>query len=79
MSTREKVISHLQILRTWASFAETRDIIFFTSKHFSDMAIWIDDTIAILKEQEEKIRQLRLALNIMKGNGIVVQKKGSDH
>ena len=30
-----------------------------------------------LKEQEDEIRQLRLALNIMKGNGIKVYDDGS--
>ena len=29
-----------------------------------------DEILALLKEQEEKIKQLRLALQIMNGNGI---------
>ena len=32
--------------------------------------------IALLKEQEDKIRQLRLALQIMNGNGIRVDTEG---
>lgn len=34
------------------------------------------DAYALLKEQEAKIRQLRLALQIMNGNGIIVDTKG---
>ena len=36
------------------------------------------DALALLKEQEEKIRQLRLALQIMNGNGIKVDTEGRD-
>jgi len=35
-------------------------------------ATLVRDTLELLKEQEDKIRQLRLALQIMKGNGIKV-------
>ena len=34
------------------------------------------DVLALLKEQEDKIRQLELALKIMKGNGIKVDTEG---
>lgn len=34
------------------------------------------DALALLKEQEDKIRQLRLALKIMNGNGIRVDTEG---
>ena len=34
------------------------------------------DAIIMLKEQEDKIRQLRLALQIMNGNGIKVDTEG---
>ena len=34
------------------------------------------DALAMLKEQEDKIRQLRLALQIMNGNGIRVDTEG---
>ena len=33
-------------------------------------------TVALLKEQDDKIRQLRLALQIMNGNGIRVDTEG---
>ena len=36
----------------------------------------IDDAIDILKEQDDKIRQLELALQIMKGTGIRVDTEG---
>ena len=68
-----EVTNHLKILRTWASFAKTRDINFFTSRHFADMADWIDDTIILLREQTEELRQLRFALKEMESEGIVVQ------
>lgn len=62
MKGRAEVTDHLKILRTWASFAEDRDINFFTSKHFANMADWIDDAIVLLREQAEEIRQLKHAL-----------------
>ena len=49
---RETVITHLQIIRTWAKFARERDLQFFTAKHLEDIAQWSDDAIALLKEQE---------------------------
>ena len=73
---RETVINHLQIIHTWAEFARERDLQFFTPKHLEDIAEWSADALALLKEQDEKIRQLRLALQIMKGNGIKVNAEG---
>lgn len=35
-----------------------------------------DETVVLLKEQEDKIRQLRLALQILNGNGIKVDTEG---
>lgn len=49
---RETVITHLQIIHTWASFAHERDLQFFTAKHLEDIAQWSDDAVAMLKEQE---------------------------
>ena len=49
---RETVITHLQIIHTWAEFARERDLQFFTPKHLENMAKWSDDAIAMLKEQE---------------------------
>ena len=72
MPDRETVITHLQIIQTWAEFARERDLQFFTPKHLKDIAEWTDDTLELLKEQEDKIRQLRLALQILNGNGIKV-------
>ena len=50
---RETVITHLQIIHTWAEFARERDLQFFTAKHLEDIAQWADDAIAMLKKQEE--------------------------
>ena len=51
---RETVITHLQIIRTWAEFARERDLQFFTAKHLEDIAQWVDDALNLLKEQEEE-------------------------
>ena len=52
MKDRESVITHLQIIHTWAEFARVRDLQFFTPKHLKDIAEWTDDTLELLKEQE---------------------------
>ena len=51
MPDRESVITHLQIIHTWAAFARERDLQFFTAKHLEDIAQWSDDAIELLKEQ----------------------------
>ena len=52
MPDRESVITHLQIIHTWAEFARERDLQFFTPKHLRDIAEWTDDAIKLLKDQE---------------------------
>ena len=52
MPDKETVITHLTIIRTWASFARERDLQFFTAKHLEDIAQWADEAIALLKEQD---------------------------
>lgn len=52
MPDRETVITHLQIIHTWAEFARERDLQFFTAKHLEDIAQWADDALNLLKEQE---------------------------
>ena len=52
MSDMETVITHLQIIHTWAEFARERDLQFFTAKHLEEIAQWSADAIALLKEQE---------------------------
>jgi hypothetical protein len=56
---RETVITHLQIIHTWAEFARERDLQFFTPKHLEDIAQWSDDAIELLKEQDELLRKLQ--------------------
>lgn len=58
MPDRESVITHLQIIHTWAEFARERDLQFFTAKHLEDIAKWSDDAIELLKEQQEQIDKL---------------------
>ena len=48
---RENVITHLQIINTWAAFARERDLQFFTAKHLDDIVSWTDDALALLKEK----------------------------
>lgn len=52
MADIETVITHLQIIHTWAAFARKRDLQFFTAKHLEDIAQWSDDAINLLNEQE---------------------------
>lgn len=52
MADKELVITHLQIIHTWAEFARERDLQFFTAKHLEDIAQWSEDAINLLKEQE---------------------------
>ena len=52
MEDRGTVITHLQIIHTWAEFARERDLNFFTKKHLEDIAKWADDAVSMLKEQE---------------------------
>lgn len=52
MPDKETVVTHLQIIHTWAEFARERDLQFFTAKHLEDIAQWTKDTLELLKEQE---------------------------
>lgn len=52
MPDRESVITHLQIIHTWADFARERDLQFFTPKHLANMAQWATDAINLLKAQD---------------------------
>lgn len=49
---RESVITHLQIIHTWAEFARKRDLQFFTPKHLENIAQWADDALNLLKERK---------------------------
>ena len=53
MTDMKKVMSHLQIIHTWASFARERDLQFFTTKHLEDMEQWTGDALAMLNEPKE--------------------------
>ena len=64
MSDRETVISHLQIISTWASFARERDLQFFTEKHLENITQWVEDALKLLKEQDEQIQELQRKLKI---------------
>lgn len=40
MTDRETVITHLQIISTWASFDRESNLQFFTAKHLENIAQW---------------------------------------
>ena len=49
---RDDVISHLQIMHTWATFALQNDIYFFNEAHMKSIAEWTMDAIDLLKKRE---------------------------
>ena len=55
MDDRETVITHLQLIHTWAAYARKCDLQFFTAKLLEDIAQWTDDAISLLKEQETEL------------------------
>ena len=61
MPDRESVITHLQIIHTWASFARERDVQFFTPKHLEDIAEWADDALELIHDQQSQIAMLVVA------------------
>ena len=56
---RETVITHLQIIHTWAEFARERDLNLFTAKHMEDIAQWADDALALINTQYKLILELQ--------------------
>ena len=58
MADRETVITHLQLIHTWAASARKCDLQFFTAKHLEDIAQWIDDALELLKEQQKLIDEI---------------------
>ena len=46
----DDVITHLQIIHTWAAFARDRDRNFFNEKHMEDIVQWSDDAIDLIKD-----------------------------
>jgi hypothetical protein len=51
---RKTVISHLQIIHTWATFALEQDVNFFNEKHMEKIAEWIEEALDLLKEETKK-------------------------
>ncbi len=52
MPDRDDVISHMQIMHTWAEFALEHGINFFEMEHIKRIAKWTEDALELLKEQE---------------------------
>ena len=58
-----EIISHLQIINTWASFALERDINFFNEAHLKKMTEWTEDAIDLLKQNENDIHHMSLIVD----------------
>ena len=54
MDDRKKVVSHLQIINTWASFAIENDLNLFDKKHIASIADWAKEAIDILNDEPVK-------------------------
>ena len=71
MHDKEKIIKGLESLRDICN-AKSNMAVGNGKVAWAGYANTADDAITILKEQDDKIRQLRLALQILNGNGIRV-------
>ena len=52
ITDRKSVISRLQIMHTWATFALEKDPSFFNEDHFKSIVEWTDNAIDLLKEPD---------------------------
>lgn len=64
MIDRDKVISRLQIIRTWAEVGKSYNGI-QGEGCLRDVIDWIDDALVLLKEQERTIVDLRNVLQLI--------------
>lgn len=62
---KDDVISHLQIMHTWASFAHERGKLLGLPEICS-IEEWTADALAMLKEQKAEILQLEAELDILR-------------
>ena len=51
MADKKQVITHLQIMHTWATFAIQNDMNFFTIDHMKSIAEWTNDVLELLKDE----------------------------
>ncbi len=51
---KEEVISHLQIMHTWAAFALEKGQGFFERQHYENIMDWTLEAVDALTEQEHK-------------------------
>lgn len=65
MTDRDKVISRLQIIRTWAEVGKNYNGI-QGDDCLRDVVDWIDDALALLKEQEPRVLTLEETLHRLK-------------
>lgn len=51
MADLRSIVSHLQIIHIWASFALEQDINFFNEAHMRNIAEWTNDALELLKDK----------------------------
>ena len=63
MPDRENVISHLQIMHTWAEFALEKDQNFFNEAHMKEIVEWTTDALELMKPAKPVIRKSTTGLD----------------
>lgn len=52
---RETVITHLQVMHTWASFALGKEVQFFDEAHLKDIADWTTEALNLIEGRTESM------------------------
>lgn len=55
MPDRKEVISHLQIMHTWAEFALEKGVELFDAKHLESIVEWTEEALDLLKQFEPHV------------------------
>jgi len=74
MNDRDKVISRLQIIRTWAEVGKNYDGI-QGDGCLRDIVDWIDDALVLLKEQEPRVLTLEEVEDLPYGHVLIETDK----
>ena len=72
MTDGKTVIDNLQIIATWAAVGKDPIYKGIESKCCEDVEQWTMDAIELIKEQEEKIRELESMNVTASGNGVAI-------
>ena len=54
---RERAITHLMIVHTWAAFALEKDLNFFEEAHMKNIVAWTEDAIDFLEQNDSQVKQ----------------------